>query len=119
MTGRVTGLGISRWTTGGGSYRTIQRFLQSSIPWASLNWQLCRLCLTQESVILIADDITTVTKSGKCTYGLGRFFSSIYSRSVPSIAFQQLSLVGVTMRKAWPVLMKQVAGTHRRRQQTD
>jgi len=27
MTGRVTMLGISRWTEKGGSYRTVQRFI--------------------------------------------------------------------------------------------
>ena len=29
MTGRVTMLGISRWTDKGGSYRTVQRFFQT------------------------------------------------------------------------------------------
>ena len=33
MTGRVTMLGISRWAEQGGSYRTIQRFYNSTIPW--------------------------------------------------------------------------------------
>jgi len=33
MTGRVTMLGISRWTEKGGSYRTVQRFFQTAIPW--------------------------------------------------------------------------------------
>ncbi|MCA9999845.1 MAG: transposase, partial [Anaerolineales bacterium] len=34
MTGRVTMLGISRWTEKGGSYRTVQRFFHTAIPWA-------------------------------------------------------------------------------------
>jgi DDE superfamily endonuclease len=33
MTGRVTMLGISRWTAKGGSYRTVQRFFSTLIPW--------------------------------------------------------------------------------------
>ena len=33
MTGRVTMLGISRWAGQGGSYRTVQRFFSSVIPW--------------------------------------------------------------------------------------
>ena len=33
MTGRVTMLGISRWTGKGGSYRTIQRFFKTKIAW--------------------------------------------------------------------------------------
>jgi hypothetical protein len=39
MTGRVTMLGISRWTESGGSYRTVQRFFSTqAIPWAQLYW---------------------------------------------------------------------------------
>jgi IS4 transposase len=35
MSGRVTMLGISRWTEAGGSYRSVQRFFNTVIPWAS------------------------------------------------------------------------------------
>jgi putative transposase len=58
--------------------------------------------------ILIAGDATTVTKSGKKTFGLGKFFSSIYSRAVPGIAFQVLSLIDVEKRKSWPMLIEQI-----------
>jgi hypothetical protein len=34
MTGRVTMLGISRWTEKGGSYRTVQRFFKETHDWA-------------------------------------------------------------------------------------
>ena len=34
MTGRVTMLGHSGWAETGGSYRTIQRFTNTTIPWA-------------------------------------------------------------------------------------
>ncbi len=36
MTGRVTMLGISRWSGDGASYRTIQRFFTTVIPWAQV-----------------------------------------------------------------------------------
>ena len=38
MTGRVTMLGMSRWTDKGGSYRTIQRFFHTVQPWAQMLW---------------------------------------------------------------------------------
>jgi hypothetical protein len=38
MTGRITQLGISRWTDKGSSYRTIQRFFHTQIDWASVQW---------------------------------------------------------------------------------
>ena len=89
MTGRITMLSMSRWAGKGGSYRTIQRFFTKKIPWDALNWAIAKSFLKQHSgTILIAGDATTVTKSGKKTFGLGRFFSSIYSRAVPGIAFQ-------------------------------
>jgi len=34
--GRITMLGISRWTEKGGSYRTIQRFYHRILPWKAL-----------------------------------------------------------------------------------
>ncbi|QEP43573.1 hypothetical protein D5085_10845 [Ectothiorhodospiraceae bacterium BW-2] len=40
MTGRVTMLGLSRWSGRGGSYRTLQRFFHSTINWPQLNWSL-------------------------------------------------------------------------------
>jgi putative transposase len=109
MTGRVTMLGISRWTEEGGSYRTIQRFFSKKIIWDSLNWAIAkRILKKQKGAILIAGDATTVTKSGKTTFGLGRFFSSIYSRAVPGIAFQVLSLIDVRKRRSWPILIEQI-----------
>ena len=36
MSGRVTMLGISRWAGQGGSYRTVQRFFYTVLPWATL-----------------------------------------------------------------------------------
>jgi len=39
MTGRVTMLGLSRWAGDGGSYRSIQRFYHTAIPWAQVYWR--------------------------------------------------------------------------------
>jgi putative transposase len=109
MTGRITMLGISRWAGKRGSYRTIQRFFTKDILWVPLNWAIAKLSLKKRTgAILIAGDATTVTKSGKETFGLGKFFSSIYSRAVPGIAFQVLSLIDVEKRKSWPMLIEQI-----------
>ena len=108
MTGRITMLSISRWAGKGGSYRTLQRFFMSNIRWDALNWAIIKRSLSVEGVILAAGDATTITKSGKKTYGLGRFFSSIYSRAVPGIAFQTLSLIDVTTRLSWLLLLEQM-----------
>ncbi len=76
MTGRVTMLGMSRWSEDGGSYRTIQRFLGlPDIPWERMNWLVSRRFLQdKDDVILFAGDEVVVTKSGKKTFGIDRFF---------------------------------------------
>ena len=109
MTGRITMLGISRWAEKGCSYRTVQRFFSKDIPWGALNWAIAKSFLKPYAGdIIIAGDATTVTKSGWKTFGLGRFFSSIYSRAVPGVAFQTLSLLNTKTRKSWPILIEQI-----------
>lgn len=108
MTGRITMLSISRWAGKGGSYRTIQRFFMSRLPWAELNWAILKRSLSNHGVILIAGDVSVVTKSGQETHGLSRFFSSIHSRVIPSIAFQTLSIIDVEQHRSWPLLVEQL-----------
>jgi putative transposase len=109
MSGRVTMLGISRWTDKGGSYRTVQRFFNTVIAWSKVQWCFIRHhLLDPEDTLLIAGDETVVTKSGHKTYGLNRFFSSLYGKPVPGIAFFGLSLISVKHRVSHPVMMEQV-----------
>jgi hypothetical protein len=42
MEGRVTLLGISRWTPVGGSYRTVQRFFYTVLPNDTMLWVFFR-----------------------------------------------------------------------------
>jgi putative transposase len=112
MTGRVTMLGISRWTDKGGSYRTVQRFFQTIIPWPKVMWAFfCTYLRKVEDVYLLAGDESVVTKSGKLTHGLDRFFSSIFGKPVPSVALFALSLVNTRERRAYPVMVEQVVRT--------
>ena len=94
MTGRVTMLGLARWTGPGGSYRTVQRFFSTVIPWATLFWVFFRQHVYRpEDVYLLGGDEVVATKAGKHTHGLDRFFSSLYGKPVPGLAFFALSLV--------------------------
>jgi putative transposase len=109
MPGRVTMLGISRWAGKGGSYRTIQRLFSQALPWAMLFWVFFRQYVHRpDEVYLLAGDEVVVTKAGKHTYGLGRFFSSLYGKPVPGLAFFAFSLVSVQARRAFPVRVEQV-----------
>ena len=94
MTGRVTMLGISRWAGPGGSYRTVQRFFSQALPWAMLFWVFFRQHIYRaDEVYLLVGDEVVATKAGKHTHGLDRFFSSLYGKPVPGLAFFTLSLV--------------------------
>lgn len=88
MTGRVTMLGLSRWTEKGGSYRTVQRFFKEKIDWSALRWQLVKRHLVgSKGVWLLAGDEVMVTKSGKETHGLGIFFLRFTTSRFPACAF--------------------------------
>jgi putative transposase len=70
MSGRVTMRGLSRWSGPGGSYRTMQRFFNTTLPWCHLNWLLIRHhVLDADDVVLMSGDHVVVTKAGKMTYG--------------------------------------------------
>jgi IS4 transposase len=112
MTGRVTMLGISRWTEKGGSYRTVQRFFSTVIPWANVFWLFFRQHLfDSEATYILAGDESVVTKSGKKTHGLDRFFSSLYGKPVPGLAFFALSLLHVNERRSYPIMVEQMVRT--------
>lgn len=109
MTGRVTMLGMARWTDKGGSYRSVQRFFQTVIPWAQILWAFFWGHLHQEEdEYVLAGDESIVNKSGQKTYGLGRYYSSLWGRTVSSVALFALSLVNTRERRSYPVLVEQV-----------
>ena len=84
MPGRVTMLGIARWAGKGGSYRTVQRFVATVRPWAMLFWGVFRQQVYHpHEVSLLGGDAVVVTKAGKHTQGLERFFSSLYNKPIP------------------------------------
>ena len=109
MTGRVTMLGISRWAGPGGSYRTVQRFFSQALPWAMLFWVFFRqhVYRADESYLLVGDAVVA-TKAGTHPHGLDHFFSSLYGKPVPGLAFFALSLVSTRQRRSFPIRVEQV-----------
>lgn len=109
MTGRVTLLGISRWAEEGGSYRTVQRFFSTAIEWGKVHWCFFHHYFSHiGGVFIIAIDETVITKAGWKTYGLDRFFSSIYGKPVRGLSFYAISLVSIKWRISFPIMVKQV-----------
>ena len=109
MTGRVTMRRISRWTSQSGSYRTIQRLFSTAISWEDVFWMFFQQHLFQsDDTYLLVGDESVVTKSGKATYGLDRFFSSIQGQVVKGVSFLTLSLVSLRDERSYPIRVEQV-----------
>ncbi len=108
MTGRVTMLGLSRWTEKGGSYRSIQRFFHSELPWKAIQWTFFTKHLWRAAdEYFIAGDEVVVSKAGKKTHGLDRFFSGVEQKVIPGLSFFALSLVNVKEERSYPLQVTQ------------
>jgi len=110
--GRITMLEISRWTEGGGSYRTIQRWYHSQLLWLQIMWILFTSQLWQAGhAYIAAGDEVVFGKAGKETYGLGRFFSSLQQRVIPGLSFFVFSVIDVQERQSYPMQVAQMVKT--------
>lgn len=106
--GRVTTLGLSRWAASGGSYRTLQRCIQTPVEWGLLLWAVVQVhLLNSQGVYVLAGDEVVVSKAGKTTHGLGRFYSSLAQRPIPGLSFLTVSLVDVQQRRSYPLRVEQ------------
>ena len=109
MTGRVTMLGISRWAGNGGSYRTVQRFFSTVMPWPELFDRFFEQHLyNPKGEYFLVGDESIITKSGKETHGLDYFFSGLLNKVVKSIGIFTLALVDVPERQSYPLRVEQV-----------
>ena len=104
LTGRITMLSISRWAERGGSYRTIQRFFSTVLPWNEMFAGFFETHLfNPEHEYIVAGDETVVSKAGSRTFGIDRFFSGLKGKVIRGLSFFVLSLVDVTERKSYPL----------------
>jgi putative transposase len=104
VSGRITMLGLSRWTEKGGSYRTIQRFYHSVLPWKAIQWLFFRdHFLNVEDEYIAAGDEVVISKAGKKTHGLDRFFSGIQQQVISGLSFFAFSLVNVREEHSYPL----------------
>jgi putative transposase len=87
----------------------LARFFAHSLPWAMLFWVFFRehIFCTKETYLLVGDEVV-VSKAGKKSYGIERFFSSLYDQPIQGLSFFALSLVSIEQRKAFPISIEQV-----------
>jgi putative transposase len=108
LTGRVSMLGISRWSEKGGSYRTIQRFFSTALPWREMFSMFFETHIFNPAhEYILAGDETVVSKSGKQTFGIDRFFSGLQGKVIRGLSFFVFSVVDVSERKSYPLAIAQ------------
>jgi putative transposase len=108
LSGRVTVKGLSRWTQGSASYRTLQRFYAQTMPWAEITVKFFETHLfNPKEEYIIGGDTTTITKAGKETHGIDRFFSGVLGQVVKGLEFNVFSLISVEERKSYPLAVGQ------------
>ena len=106
---RATMLSLSRWAEKGGSYRTLQRVYQTPINWLVLHWTFIQAhLLSPNGEYILAADEVVVSKVGKKTYGVGRFYSGLAQRVIPGVSFLSVSLIDVQQRRSYPVQVEQL-----------
>ena len=112
INGRMTMLGLSRWTEKGGSYRTIQRFFCESIPWKGIQWLFFQKCILKQDVeYVIFGDEVVVSKAGKKTYGVDYFFSGLQQQVIPSLSLFVLSMANTKEERSYPMQVTQIVKT--------
>ena len=83
-------LGLSRWAEKGGSYRTIQRFFYTVIPWAQVFWTFfSEHLMDRQDTYLLAGDESVITKAGDKTHGLDFFFSGLLKKAVSGLSLER------------------------------
>ncbi len=106
--GRATTLGLSRWSEPGGSCRTLQRWYQTPLDWAKLLWVVVQTHLVKANGrYVLAGDEVVISKAGRHTHGLGRFYSSLAGRPISSLSFLTVSLIDVDARRSYPLQVEQ------------
>ena len=109
---KATMLGLSRWAEKGGSYRTLQRLYQTPINWFLIHKALLQThLLRSDGLYVLAGDEVVVSKAGKKTHGVGRFYSGLAQRVIPGISFLALSLIDVKERRSYPLHIQQLLPT--------
>jgi putative transposase len=66
--------------------------------------------------LLVADE-TVLKKSGKHTFGIDRFYSSLAEKAIPAVAFFVFALVHVETREAYTLCAEQVIRTKEEKDQ--
>jgi putative transposase len=104
---KVTTRSLSRYSEY--SLRHLFRFLSSSIDWVSVRVLFfARFLFSTTGTYILAVDETVEGKSGKCSHGLSKFYSSCSKHPIKGICISALSIIHVGTKKSFMIHVVQV-----------
>lgn len=87
---------------------TFRRNFKKFIDWSNFNLVIMRLAgISVQDTVIAAIDCSFISKAGKSTFGLDKFWSGVASRNKKGLEISLLSLIKVDTKKAWALDVKQ------------
>lgn len=107
LRGRVNYTNLSRYS--GRSEKTFRRWMRQPFDFGRLNQELVAATEAGADSLILALDATFVPKSGKHTFGLGRFWSGTAGRGERGLEVSLVAVVNLTTRTAYALEAEQTA----------
>ncbi|MCA1628463.1 MAG: transposase [Acidobacteria bacterium] len=105
LRGRVNFRNLARYSTY--SERTFHRQFRKEFDFAKFNQLAITQAVSPAATLLLAQDASFISKSGKRTYGLDRFFNGCAHRVERGLEVSAIALVDVTGASAFTLSVKQ------------
>jgi hypothetical protein len=105
LRGRVNNRNLSRYCNY--SERTIARQFGRSFDWPDFHQKVMNAALGSHSELVSAQDASFIPKSGKKTFGLGKFFNGCSGRAERGLEISTLAVVDVRRRCAIMLAVEQ------------
>lgn len=89
------------------SERTYSRQFQQSFPWIEYHAKVIQSAVPTSHELIAAQDASFIPKSGKQTYGLGKFYNGSAGRPERGLEISVLAVVDVTQKGAYAAAVEQ------------
>jgi DDE superfamily endonuclease len=109
MRGRVNYRNLARY--GPYSERTYARQFQLPFPWLKYHAATNRLAIPPTHELIAAQDASFISKSGKQTWGLDKFYNGCAGRPERGLEISAVAVVDVTQKGAYIAAVSQTAPT--------
>lgn len=103
--GRVNYRNLARY--GDYSERTYSRQFQRPFPWLEFHAKTLQAAVSPTHEVIAAQDASFIPKSGKKTYGLGKFYNGCARRPERGLEISALAVVDVTQKGAYLAAVEQ------------